>query len=181
MIILSLHWPIAAILFAANLIYVTIRFKTERSRKIKWILIGLYSVLLVKFVVFPIVLGGRFPQELYWNNILQLIPFNSIRKYVKFGTWPIQMLGNIGLLAPFAAMTYFYSNFGWKKRISWCILFPFLIEGTQLTVDLLTRYPCHVVDIDDVILNLAGEFLLLVIVRWAEKSNLLKKYSQSKG
>ena len=70
MIILSLHWPIAAILFAANLIYVTIRFKTERSRKIKWILIGLYSVLLVKFVVFPIVLGEDFQICRYKNQLL---------------------------------------------------------------------------------------------------------------
>lgn len=131
-----------------------------------------YLLLLIKLTMFPIFL---FDQETLseiregagkYFVFYQIVPFASIKKYF-FGGALIQFIGNILLLSPLAVFTEIFvcqRPKAWKVVASLSAV-SLLIEIVQLVSNMITGHPSRIADIDDLILNIAGIVLTVMLTR----------------
>ena len=109
----------------------------------------------------------------------QLIPFTSIKNYFH-GSGIVQLAGNIVLLSPLAV---FAEVFLQQRPKAWIVTLgvsavSLLIEITQLIINLTTRYPRRVADVDDLILNIAGVVIAIILTRVIGKNQKIRKILQ---
>jgi glycopeptide antibiotics resistance protein len=86
----------------------------------------------------------------------QPVPFEMIRRYARAGNW-VQLGGNVLVTVPLAPLLWWNTA---KRRVLRCcaaaLCVTVLIEPVQLLINFLTRSRVNVLDVDDLILNLAG-------------------------
>ncbi len=144
-----------------------------------------YALLLIKLTVFPIYIFDKEKLDIIMEGqgkyfvFYQLIPFASIRDYFRAGGI-IQLVGNIALLSP---MAVFAEAFFRQRPKAWIVTLgvsavSLLIEITQLVINLTTRYPRRVPDVDDLILNITGVVIAIILTRVIGKNQKIRKVLQ---
>lgn len=159
---------------------------TSLKRFILLVCFSLYIMMFLKFVILPIwiIFDANMLKEmpLTLNHFIQYIPFYSIKAAIEAGTWPLQVLGNIIMLMP---VPVFLELFKGKTYSFWGIVwlglkFSLAVELYQGIVILLTGYPSKIVDIDDVILNVAGVALAFFVLKALNRMKLYQALKQVK-
>lgn len=97
---------------------------------------------------------------------IQFIPFKSIYELVKSKNL-IQIFGNIILLMPLPLLLQGVNNKRYSKinYIKIILLTSIGIELSQLIINILTKIRNHVIDIDDIFLNILGGVILVVFYK----------------
>ena len=107
--------------------------------------------------------------------LYQLIPFASIKNYIH-GSEIVQFAGNIILLSPLAVFVEVFLQQrpkAWKVALGVSAV-SLLIEITQLVINLTTRYPRRVADVDDFILNFTGVVIAIILARVIGKNQKIR-------
>ncbi len=167
--IYDLHLEIMIVIYIVLIIPLCIkRFKKRinNRRFLVLCILNLYVLILVKSVIFHFTFE-HFPwaeHQSYWN--IQIFPFSTIYTLIKHHNY-IQIIGNVLLLIP---VPFFYyelaeSSPSPKKLVLFSSVCSLLIESSQLIINLITKIDNHVVDVDDVILNIAGCFLIVLLFK----------------
>ena len=90
------------------------------------------------------------------------------------------MVGNIVLLSPLAVFAEVFLQQrpkAWKVALGTSAV-SLLIEITQLVINLSTRYPIRVLDVDDLILNITGIVIAIILTRVIGKNPKIQKVLQ---
>ena len=144
-----------------------------------------YVLLLIKLTVFPIYIFDKENLDSIMEGVdkyfvfYQLIPFASIKNYFH-GSGVVQLVGNIVLLSPLAVFAEVFLQQrpkAWKVALGTSAV-SLLIEITQLVINLSTRYPIRVLDVDDLILNIAGIVIAIILTRVIGKNQKIQKVIQ---
>ena len=141
-----------------------------------------YILMLIKLTILPIHIftNGTLEQITSGSGKYfvryQIIPFASIKNYFNGGTL-IQFLGNIALLSPLAV---FAEVFLQQRPKAWIValgvsVVSLLIEITQFVINLATRHPSRAADVDDLILNITGIVIAIIITRVVGKNQKIRK------
>lgn len=146
------------------------------------IFLALYLLLFVTLTLFD-PLWGRNGGFVNWNrelfdayvqNSLNLVPFKTILQYVSKGTlsqFAVNIIGNLVCLMPLGILLPL--NFEKQRRtgifILTCVLIVSAVEILQFAT---LSGSC---DIDDLILNVGGAFLLYLFTKNKEAFGFLKK------
>jgi glycopeptide antibiotics resistance protein len=141
------------------------------SRKRGWkylaglILLGLYLIVVIEEIFFPIPLPGNWPHNLTWKDTIQalsqinLIPFRYSGTYNSLSSYrPLlkDIIGNILLTIPVGLGFSFLTPLRGKTVIFLALGVGLTMEGIQLLMKLLLGVFYHVVDINDVLMNALG-------------------------
>ncbi|WP_051550726.1 VanZ family protein [Kandleria vitulina] len=168
------------ICFIFVMIFVTaIHFYRKKKGKAKYSLftkaiLTLYFLLLIDTAILGFeVATGEMLQEIIKESrgysFFQFIPFYSIKTALSEpGLWEfvvIQNVGNILLLFPLAYSMRILKDMSVKKVFITCLIIDIGIEFTQMMTNIITRIPSHMVDIDDIILNMTGVVLALLVAK----------------
>ena len=166
--------------FAMLVIYgIIMIFKKVKISKLLFNLsFGLYLSVVIAFCFFPIRISSSIIMESLPNNF---IPFKSIVESVKesvqnqtpYGL--ISVLGNFVMLTPLGIFFHFYIK-DLKSRLICIALFSISIEAIQFIIGLLIGYNYRCIDIDDVILNVAGGIIACLLFNF-----IMRKYTQRKS
>jgi glycopeptide antibiotics resistance protein len=90
---------------------------------------------------------------------VQLIPFKTLLPYLQEGN-VVQILGNIFICSPLPAILFLnFPKLALKRKIRLSLFITALIEPLQFIFNYLTNTSSHVIDVDDLILNLIGAIL----------------------
>lgn len=151
----------------------------------------MYFMFFVCITIFPItILSKNELNELHsrvgqYIKYYQFIPFKTI---MGVGTYNFfrQVICNIILFfpLPFIIKVLIPKTSGLKVIVSGmlCSLF---VEMIQLLIDIITRYPSHICDIDDFILNsmgvIIGYFVYIVINKITVTNKLFKRFVYKRG
>lgn len=185
MFVLDFSIILLLIIFAVCSIITTIIYKRKKGKHrlgYYWF-VEAYLIVLLKIAIMPIYLLSKDAYADFTQGIkglalygLQLIPFKTINDILEIKAFPglIQIVGNLLLLMPIAFIVVWIMNKTNKMLVVLLgLVVSILIEFIQLIINLITAFPCHAVDIDDVILNYFG-YLLATLSIW-----LIKKYFRS--
>lgn len=97
------------------------------------------------------------------------VPFKTISAYANRGNFIIftkQVIGNILITLPFPFVVWFYSRKRKMKRIGWVsLIITATIEPLQILINLFLGGPSNIIDVDDLILNLVGCTLGLLLLK----------------
>ncbi|WP_413623371.1 VanZ family protein, partial [Kandleria vitulina] len=80
-----------------------------------------------------------------------------------------QNVGNILFLFPLAYSMRILKDMSAKKVFITCLIVDIGIEFIQMMTNIITRIPSHMVDIDDIILNMTGVVLALLVAKVTHK------------
>lgn len=164
--------PIHIIIIAIFFVFPFIRFVKHKANLIRiagLFFLFLYTIILVKAVIFPIYLKGMIPAG---PPAINVVPFKSIIEtfiYMSVKTSLIQVVGNIVLFIPLGFLIPIIN--GNVNKLSKIMILIFSvslsIELVQFFISLAAGVPSHVTDIDDIILNfiggIIGYFVYLII------------------
>jgi len=168
------------ICFIFVMIFVTaIHFYRKKKGKAKYSLftkaiLTFYFLLLIDTAILGFeVATGEMLQEIIKESrgcsFFQFIPFYSIKTaFIEPGLWEfvvIQNVGNILLLFPLAYSMRILKDMSAKKVFITCLIIDIGIEFIQMMTNIITRIPGHMVDIDDIILNMTGVVLALLVAK----------------
>ena len=144
----------------------------------------IYLLYLLKVTLFPIFIFDQETLEKVKEGVenylvfYQLKPFASIVNYFREGAM-IQLIGNVILLSPMVVFGEIVTRGKW--RITRMILLvssvSLLIELLQLVINYCTGYPYRVADVDDLILNVTGVIITMLVLRAAKKAVSRKEES----
>lgn len=162
-------------------------FYKKRNAKIHYWIIPvfvIYLLYLLKVTLFPIFIFDQETLEKVKEGVenylvfYQLKPFASIVNYFREGAM-IQLIGNVILLSPLVVFGEIVTRGKW--RITRMILLvssvSLLIELLQLVINYSTGYPYRVADVDDLILNVTGVIITMLVLRAAKKAVSRKEES----
>ena len=131
---------------------------------------NLYLLLLFKVTIFPIMLLHHQERAAFAGTKVtytQLVPFHIFANMEYSKSWLLQTIGNLILLFPLPILLYLKPHKTYRLRFLLVsgILVSLGIEVVQLGIDLLTGYPSHVCDVDDLILNSIGVILATLLCK----------------
>jgi glycopeptide antibiotics resistance protein len=142
-----------------------------RLRRRGWIylldvcLLGIYLLILMAVLFFPIPVPTNWPANLTWNDTLQalqgvnLIPFNynsSLTPGMLSRVVYEDIFLNILLTVPFGTLICFLLAMPKKRLLFTALGVGLALEGTQLLLKLTLGVHIHSVDITDVLMNALG-------------------------
>lgn len=139
-----------------------------------------YFLLLIKIAILPITIGAEdsFGIRFEIRSGIQLVPFYTIRKALTERNW-IQVIGNILLIMPLPILISISNESVKKKTLFLFVLCTSLgIEVIQLLINIASRFPNHVTDIDDVILNVAGGGIAIKASKMRKRITLSSYFSK---
>lgn len=182
-VILDLTTPMFCILLCIGCGIGWLLWKKHNYKIRYWVipLFVCYLLMLIKLTMFPIFL---FDQETLaeiregagkYFVFYQIVPFASIKKYF-FGGALIQFIGNILLLSPLAVFAEIFvcqRPKAWKV-VAWLSAISLLIEIVQLASNVITGHPSRIADIDDLILNIAGILITILLTRCLGKNQKIR-------
>lgn len=167
--------------FASLCVYIYRVFKEERTRLRYFVVVSFifYIIALVKVVLFPIfIFDKELISKIYegsekYIRFYQFIPFASIKDYFSAETI-IQLIGNVFLLFPLVIYVDLFSKGKYKiiKLVMFGVCSSLLIEIYQLLTNFITKFPGHLADIDDFLLNSIGVLFaagVIAIIRKKKK------------
>ncbi|WP_163655467.1 VanZ family protein [Listeria sp. PSOL-1] len=149
--------------------------RQEGPAKKKWIdlIFIAYWLGLIAVTFFPmrIVISDTIVSQFPLQAYLQMVPFATINGYlldINFHSM-VQLFGNIIMLMPLAIYLNVFKKWSLKRNILFAFSFSLGIECVQIVLNLLTRWPNKVADIDDIICNVAGYMIALLFVPLAKR------------
>lgn len=167
--------------FASLCVYIYRVFKEERTRLRYFVVVSFifYIIALVKVVLFPIfIFDKELISKIYegsekYIRFYQFIPFASIKDYFSAETI-IQLIGNVFLLFPLVIYVDLFSKGKYKiiNLVMFGVCSSLLIEIYQLLTNFITKFPGHLADIDDFLLNSIGVLFaagVIAIIRKKKK------------
>lgn len=161
MITYELALLIGAVLLLAYIVYAMIA-KRNKKRMIVTCLFIIYLVGVAIVTLFPIVYSDpvAYTDAIKWYNF---IPFKTAISAFQNGittTAVAQIIGNIVLSVPFGTfvLILFRIPQWWKKALI-ALIFPVLIECTQLIIGIVIGNMYRNIDVDDILFNMLGVFL----------------------
>ncbi len=163
---LDLHKPVfLSLLFLLIFIYYIIFFKKSTNKNINNFLFTssfiFYILCVIKLTILPMRITPLEGFNFDLSYCYQIIPLKTISQVIKYNTWKMQLIGNILLLLPLPIFIKILSrkDFTIFKLFSICLLVSISIEATQFIIDLITKFPNKIADIDDIILNSIGSLI----------------------
>lgn len=119
--------------------------------------------------LFPLPINGLDPFTAPYSNV-QLEPFRTIGMLFRGSQSARQLGGNLLLLAPMGVLVpiAWRAARGFWRTVAWGVAMSVTIEVLQFTFGVLTGEFYRVVDVDDVLLNVAGVVLgrIVFAVGW---------------
>lgn len=174
MVTQELTIPMIIIFFAlASSIYLLMIWRKARkiffSKRIFLDLVFIaYCICLLRLVFFPIrfIIDQNFEQIFPLEAYLQWIPFQTTIIYLKeLNIYSlVQLVGNILLLTPLAVYINLIKNWNFKQNMAFVLSIALSIEILQGLINVLSRYPNNISDVDDLICNILGYLLMLCII-----------------
>lgn len=176
--IIDMSRELFCILFFVISIIGYIFYKKRNDAIQYWIIpvFVIYLLYLLKVTLFPIFIFDQETLEKVKEGVenylffYQLKTFASIVNYFREGAM-IQLIGNVILLSPLVVFGEIVTRGKW--RITRMILLvssvSLLIELLQLVINYSTGYPYRVADVDDLILNVTGVIITMLVLRAAKK------------
>lgn len=173
------------VFFASIFISYILYIKNKKNHTFTYVCIRtLYIVFFICITVFPITILGkgeldRMHQEFgKYIKYYQFIPFKTILGVGNYNFFR-QIICNILLFVPMPVFVKIsHKEFSRLKVILICSCCSLLLETVQLGIDIITRYPSHVCDIDDFILNSTGVIIGYLIYFLANKLSIVRKISK---
>lgn len=187
-LIIDLTNPMFCILLCIGCVTGWLLWKKHNYKFRYWIipLFVCYVLILIKLTIFPIFIFDKETLSEIREGagkyfvFYQIIPFASIKHYFHAGAI-IQLIGNIALLSPlviFAEVFLCQRPKAWKVVVSLSSV-SFLIELVQLASNLITGHPSRVADLDDLLLNITGIVLTIILTRCIGKNqNICKRFQK---
>ena len=181
MISIDFHYETFLLLFLVSALVICIVLKLKKRKFYDFIFnlsVLLYVLLLIKVVFLPIRIVSDQTNFAIWEentgNSLQLVPFKTIIRSFSIGEWKMQVLGNILLLLPvpiFMKLQNTKKTYSNKKLFLVGLALSFAIEVIGVTE--------KISDIDDLLLNLCGVLVGIILAKYATKLKkiLMKKES----
>lgn len=142
--------------------------KSNKSILITGSLFIIYLTIVAIITLFPISYEEKVEYfgDITWYNF---IPFKTITEMFSNGfnlTAVIQTFGNICLSVPYGIfIMMFTKNKKWWKSLLFALLFTLSIELSQLFIGLSIDNMYRNVDIDDIILNVIGCYIVYLIYK----------------
>ena len=140
-------------------------------------------IIIICITIFPITILSkselnRIHQEFgEYLRYYQLVPFKTILGVGSYNFFR-QIICNILLFVPMPVFVKIsHKTFSGLKVILICAGFSLLLETVQLGINVITRYPSHVCDIDDFILNSTGVIIGYLLYFVANKISIVQKIS----
>jgi glycopeptide antibiotics resistance protein len=144
-----------------------------RTRSLSYLLcfvvFGVYLLFAVDKAFFPIEISGDYAdtmRQVPFTSFINLVPFNfgfSLSEMPELVV--MQMYQNILLTVPFGFGLSFVARVR-PKEFAWIIPATGVgIEAAQLIISLILRYPYHVIDVNDAILNASGVLIGYILFR----------------
>lgn len=125
-----------------------------------------YILCLIKLTILPMRITPIEGMTFDFSYYYQIVPFKTINQVIKYNTWKIQLIGNVLLLLPLPIFIGFIKkNFSFTNLILIGFIASISIECIQLFIDILTRFPNKLADIDDIILNLIGSLIGAILIK----------------
>lgn len=189
MISIDFHYETFLLLFLVSALVICIVLKLKKRKFYDFIFnlsVLLYVLLLIKVVFLPIRIVSDQTNFAIWEentgNSLQLVPFKTIIRSFSIGEWKMQVLGNILLLLPvpiFIKLQNTKNTYSNKKLFLVGLALSFAIEVIQFCINILTGVTEKISDIDDLLLNLCGVLVGIILAKYATKLKkiLMKKES----
>lgn len=186
MITIDLFYNTYFILYFIILFITFIIYKMRRIHRFSFWFIGIfeaYILFIIKVGILPIrFIANNELRELIqvtqFEKYFQLIPFNTIIKIYENGiNINMQLVGNVLLFFPMPIfIAFFMKNIKYYKilLISFCT--TICLETIQLIINIIIRYPARIFDIDDVILNVFGIILGIIVFIVIKKIKHLYKF-----
>lgn len=183
MIVIDLHLEIFALLYILILCITLLIYKLKKKNKYNiygLILFELYILCLVKVVYTPvrIVFNRAMSDDMVEKmkmNYANFVPFRTITGVGSVNNFAVQVGGNILLLMPLVFFLYYvFFIKSYRKCIVYCFMAIVFIEITQYIIDIITKFPNKVCDVDDVILNFIGIILSILIIHLLNNTKIEK-------
>ena len=166
-------------LVCAVITFIICKKTNRRYSLITYLFVEAYILLMIKVVVMPIFLLNATARRESLQGVkgltlygIQLMPFEAIRNIIEIQSFAgiIQIVGNLLLLVPLAFLiTWVFSKDNILVLIITGLLMTELIECIQLAINIITKYPGHAVDIDDVIFNYVGYIIAVFVILLVKK------------
>jgi glycopeptide antibiotics resistance protein len=153
----------------------------QRKRRLFYrlvlILFGIYLMLVIAFVFFPIPFPENWPHNLSkneWKNALQSINLVPLRHTGILSPSPFSnnttkdIIANLLLTVPLGMAVPYLASLRAKHVLLLAIVAGLFFESVELAVKLITGTFYHTVDINDVIMNTLGVlagYMLFVLIR----------------
>ncbi|SET28182.1 VanZ family protein [[Clostridium] polysaccharolyticum] len=169
-------------MFLVIFIITALFYIMHKQHKITLWFLGILEIYIL-FIFSTGILPIRMPTsdrivEYNLSDSIQLIPFQSISHLIKNNTlFNRQIIGNLILLFPLPIFLGFLNKN--RKYISLFLLSflsSIMLETLQLFINLITKYPSRIIDIDDIILNTTGIIAGLVVFIIIKKIPVLYKW-----
>lgn len=166
--IIDLHLEILILIFiiaiVIDLIVSTLRKKIKFEKEILKCMLILYLLLLVKVVILPIWIQVPYMSNISINQMVQLIPFNTIMENIADGQY-IQLVGNFVLLMPLIIGVALLKEENILNRQLFVlgVSASLVLELIQLGTNIITKTNVHIFDVDDIILNIMGVIIAIIL------------------
>ncbi|HAU86078.1 MAG TPA: hypothetical protein DCW90_11450 [Lachnospiraceae bacterium] len=165
-------------IFLLLLTFIIAKLRKDREHYfLYYMFIIFYYQLLFKVTMLPIMIfkPGELEQFRIATggniNVLQTIPLKTITENLSSRTGLIQLVGNLVLLMPLVFILKYLTKKSHSDKIillvTICVSIG--IECIQYINVKITHFPSHAVDIDDLILNVFGSILALVLLKILNK------------
>ncbi len=148
-------WPVAV----ALLLLVLWRKNPSFLYALCFVIFSIYLLIALDIAFFPIHISGVVADDLRemrrFAGFVNLIPFNFNFAEMPNLVW-MQIAQNVLLTIPFGFAVSFVARLQPKDFRRLILVIGLGIEGIQLLISLLLRYPIRVIDVNDALLNTAG-------------------------
>lgn len=183
MIVIDLHLEIFLLLYLLIICITLLTYKLKKKNKYNvcgLLLFELYVLCLVKVVYTPVrivfdrAMSGDMMKAMEMNYA-NFVPFRTITGVGSVHNFVVQVGGNILLLMPLVFFLYYvFFIKSYKKCMVYSFMVIIFIEITQYIIDITTKFPNKVCDVDDVILNFIGIMLSIVIIHLLRNTKIEK-------
>ena len=165
-------------IFLLLLTFIIVKLRKDREHYfLYYMFIIFYYQLLFKVTMLPIIIfkPGELEQFRIATggniNVLQTIPLKTITENLFSRTGLIQLVGNLVLLMPLVFILKYLTKKSHSDKmillVTICVSIG--IECIQYINVKITHFPSHAVDIDDLILNVFGSIIALVLLKLLNK------------
>ena len=170
---------ICALFYCGTYLYAERTGNKQSLRRLMLLFFALYLYLLVNLTLLDRSLGrgthtanvtSREKRAYYLERFVNFVPFQSIWEvyiqgflhgYVNSYYMLLNLLGNLSALTPFA----FFLPYFFKTQRKWYVFLPTMLVTVSLIEALQLLFMVGSCDVDDLILNVGGAFLMFWLLR----------------
>ena len=165
-------------IFLLLLSFIIVKLRKDREHYfLYYMFIIFYYQLLFKVTMLPIIIfkPGELEQFRIATggniNVLRTLPLKTITENLSSRTGLIQLVGNLVLLMPLVFILKYLTKKSHSDKIILLVTIcvSIAIECIQYVNVKITHFPSHAVDIDDLILNVFGSIIALVLLKLLNK------------